>query len=244
MFDIKKVFILFMAFSISTSTLVGATNLTKDQYKTIKQMENSLDDLEDYGNKVKNEYQQKQNDFDLAVAKSKAEAVQNKKDLDDKFKAMKEEFDNNAPQLKQDVSNNKINVDASIFNNKLNSDFSFDVGTDNDGNISNIRVDNGGSDKKLDNAKIDTSSNKKRASLVMEDENSSDKEYNRALNKVAGESKIEDDSSTEKNVSNLFNQNTPASNTFTKNNFIKFTIAVIGVFIIMCFLFFFGKKAN
>ena len=245
MITIKKALLLFVVFNISTSSLVGAMSLTRDQQKVINQMENSLDDLENYGHRIKNEYHQKQSDFDSSIAKSKASALQSKKDLDEKFNKMKEEFDNNAPKLNQsDSSNNRINVDASIFDNELNKDFSFDIGIDNDGSLSNIKVENGNFDKELDSVKIDTDRNKKRASLVADEETTSDRDYNKALNRVAGESKIEDNSSTEKNVSNLFNQNTPATNTFTKSNFIKFAIAVIGVFIIMCFLFFFGKKKN
>ena len=157
MITIKKALLLFVVFNISTSSLVGAMSLTRDQQKVINQMENSLDDLENYGHRIKNEYHQKQSDFDSSIAKSKASALQSKKDLDEKFNKMKEEFDNNAPKLNQsDSYNNRINVDASIFDNELNKDFSFDMGIDNDGSLSNIKVDNGNFDKELDSVKIVT----------------------------------------------------------------------------------------
>ena len=115
------------------------------------------------------------------------------------------------------------------------------MGQDNDGSLSNVRVnDDINQDSELSINKSQPSQNKKRASLV--DDDIEDKDYNRALNKVAGESKIENDDT--KNTTNLFNQNTPVKNTFTKDNFMKFTIAVIFVFIFMAILFFLGKRKN
>ena len=229
-------------FNPLTLRTTEAISLSYSQQKAINQMNETFNDLEEYGKKAKKDYQQQQTDFDMTIARSKAESAQNKKELDEKFNKMKEDFDKKSPKLaNQPESTNKIQIDPKIFDNKLSSDFSFDIGTNNDGLLSDVRV----SDKEKEQdgdisvSKVQPSQNKKRASLVTEDEND-DKEYNNALNKVAGESKIGNEDA--RNKTNLFNQNTAVKSTFTKDNFIKFMIAVIFVFIVMTILFFLGKK--
>lgn len=243
MLKIKKIGIgaIIISFILNPLTFnISEASLSYGQQKAINQMNETLNDLEDYGKEVKRDYQRQQADFDMAMAKSKADAIQNKKELDERFNKMREEFDKKSPKL-ESQEENKIKVDPRIFDNKLSSDFSFDMGQDNDGSLSNVRVnDDINQDSELSINKSQPSQNKKRASLV--DDDIDDKDYNRALNKVAGESKIENDDT--KNTTNLFNQNTPVKNTFTKDNFMKFTIAVIFVFIFMAILFFLGKRKN
>ena len=223
-----------------TFSSAEATSFSQSQQRAINQINDTLDELEEYGDKMKSEYQREQMDFDMAMAKSKADAIQNKKALDEKFGRMREEFNQKSPKLAQQEEH-QIKIDPKIFENKLDSDFSFDMDMDrnNDGSLSNIRV--GTNDDRDDAVTVQPQKvkNKQRASLVVDDE---DKDYNNALNRVAGESKIEDDST--KATTNIFNQSTPVKSTFTKENFTKFAIAVIFVFIVMAVLFFLGKKKN
>ena len=221
-----KKFLVICSFLTFSFSFVSAATTEQNQQSAMQQMNETENVFGTLQKRVEDDYNKAKSSFDNAVEQSNQKAVEDRKNLDSKFDKMKNDFDKSAPKGTEKSTSNGIDMfpERRTPSNNLNLRERPATQQSNNGDSKETMKVTGEIEKQSSQkvGKVDVQEESP-ASSVSEKENSTN----------------------QKNLHNTITTN-PSTNSsefsISKENFVKFVIISLILFIVMAILYFNGKR--
>lgn len=234
----NKVAVLLLASGLFLNFGVNGTanaNMYASQQQAIRNMQNNAANKQQMENMMR-DYESARQVFETEKNSNTRDAVNEKANLDARFAKMKEEFANSGVSQPTNKVKEQPDLDMSIPNGQsVNA-----ARPQNTGN--NNKANNVGSNYDLNDTEMNYIRRNPTTKGYIDTGNEKteeDREYNRNIARVIGESQLDDSNHVKDET---FKNRASNTNTFTKDNVEKFTLATIFLFVVMAILFFLGKR--